>query len=107
MISQTSALDNFKLFCGNGYVIVGNDDSSNISHIGSNKLSKDMYLLDALVVPHITKYLISISKLTSNYPIVLSSLIDFLQCRIVSQSKLWLRESVRRGYIFLIDGCSY
>lgn len=43
-----------------------------ISHIGKSSLSKYLKLLDVLVVPHFTKNLISISKLTKD------SLVDVL-----------------------------
>lgn len=51
MTSQTSGLDTFESYTGNGAVIIGNVDLLNISHTGSSKLSKDVHLLDILVIP--------------------------------------------------------
>lgn len=67
MTSQTSALDSFEPYSGNGLVIVGNVNALSISHIGSSRINPDVKLLDVLVVPHITKNLLLINKLTSDY----------------------------------------
>lgn len=69
MTSDPAALDSYNSYSGNGTVIVGNGASLPISHIGSSALSKNFKLLDVLVVPYITKNLLSISKLTSDYPV--------------------------------------
>ncbi|GFP94834.1 uncharacterized mitochondrial protein atmg00810 [Phtheirospermum japonicum] len=69
MTNQHSALDTHESYSGNGSVIVGNGNVLNISHIGNAKISEDVKLLDVLVVPHITKNLLSISKLTADYPV--------------------------------------
>lgn len=69
MTSQTSGLDSFEPYTGNGRVIVGNGNSLSISHIGSRDFSNGVKLLDVLVVPHLTKNLVSISKLTHDYPV--------------------------------------
>lgn len=67
MTSQTSALDSFEPYSSNGSVIIGNGNALSISHIGSSKHTFDVNLLDVLVIPHITKNLLSISKLMSDY----------------------------------------
>lgn len=69
MNSQTSTLENFESYSGKGLVISGNGDALRISHICTRKLTNDVNLLDVLVVPHITKNLLSISKLTNDYPV--------------------------------------
>ncbi|KAG6414359.1 hypothetical protein SASPL_127081 [Salvia splendens] len=69
MTNQQSVLDSCAPYSGNGSIIVGNGNSLSISHIDSSKLTNDVQLLDVLVVPHITKNLLSISKLTSDYPV--------------------------------------
>lgn len=67
MTAQTSTLVTFEPYIGNGSIIVGNRNAPPISHIGISRLSLDVNLLDVLVVLHITKNLLSISKLTSDY----------------------------------------
>lgn len=67
--NQTSAIDSFESNTGNSFAIVGNGPALNISHIDTSKLSGDVNLLDVLVVPHIMKNLLSISKLTADYPV--------------------------------------
>lgn len=69
MSTGTNALDSFKNYDGNGHVVVGNGNSLSISHIGSSKTSDHVHLSNVLVVPHLTKNLISVSKLTFDYPV--------------------------------------
>lgn len=57
------------LMNGKDSVIVGNGSALNISHINTSNLSGDVNLLDVLVVSHIKKNLLSISKLTADYPV--------------------------------------
>lgn len=67
--SDTSTLDSCVPYSGNDHVVVGNGASLSISHTGKCQLTNNLCLLDVLVVPHITKNLLSISKLTSDYPV--------------------------------------
>lgn len=69
MTSQTSTLEKYEPYSGKGSVIVGNGDSLRISHIYTNKLAEYINLLDVLVMPHITKNILSITKLTFDYAI--------------------------------------
>lgn len=69
MTNQTSVLDSSELHTGSDSVIIGNGSSLNISHISSSKLCGDVNFLDVLVVPHIMKNILSISKLTADYPV--------------------------------------
>ena len=67
MTNDVAALDKFVPYIGNQRVFVGNDQSLRISHIGSISSLIASHLLkisDVLLVPHITKNLFSISKLT-------------------------------------------
>ncbi|WVY92073.1 hypothetical protein V8G54_037587 [Vigna mungo] len=50
-------------------VTVGNCNALPISHIGSHRLANTLNLLDILVVPGLQKNLISISKLTRDFPV--------------------------------------
>lgn len=69
MTSYTSALDTFESYFGNGSVIFGNGNALSISYIGSSRITPDVKFIGCLVVPHITKNLLFISKLTSKYNI--------------------------------------
>lgn len=69
MTSSSLNLDAFKPYNGNGKVIVGNSDALPISHLDSRFIHNKLTLLDVLVVPHITKNLLSISKLTTDFPV--------------------------------------
>ena len=51
-----------KVFFGNGHQLP-------VSHIGNSKLNNNLTLRDVLVVPRLTKYLLSISKLTMDHPV--------------------------------------
>lgn len=87
MTSQSTTLDSYEPYSGNGSVIVGNGNTLDISHIGSSKLSDDVKLLDVLVEPHITKNLLSISKLTSDSPVdvIFSDKLFTIQNRVTKQ----------------------
>ena len=69
MTPAQSSLDQSISYTGKDCVIVRNDASLPISH--TSKLSHSPYfqLLDILVVPHITKNLLSISKLRTDFPL--------------------------------------
>ena len=69
MTPDPSQLDKIELYNGKECVVVGNGASLPISHTGIVSPSPDFKLLDVLVVPHLTKNLLSISKLTSDYPV--------------------------------------
>lgn len=65
-------------------VIVGNGSSIPITHMGPCSPTPSLTLNDVLVVPQITKNMLSISKLTSDFPLYVSftdnhSLIQNLQ----------------------------
>lgn len=67
MTSQTSMLEKYEPYSGKGSIIFGNGEYLNIFQIGTSKLTDDVNLLDVLVMPH--KNLLSINKLTSDYPV--------------------------------------
>lgn len=69
MTSSANTLDSFEPYTGTGRVIVGNGDALPISHFGSKFVNNNLPLLDVLVVPHITKNLLFISKLTLDLPV--------------------------------------
>jgi hypothetical protein len=69
MTPAHSTLDQSTTYMGNDCVIVGNGASLPITHTGKIAPSPDLHLLDVLVVPHLTKNLLSISKLTHDFPL--------------------------------------
>lgn len=69
MTSSSAHLDSTTHYNGPDHVMFGNGNSSNISHIGTKFLSNHIKLSDVLVVPNITKNLLSIRKLTSDSPL--------------------------------------
>ena len=54
---------------GKHQVIFGNGKRLPITHIGSSKLCDNINLRNVLVVPNLTKKLLSISKLTADHPV--------------------------------------
>ena len=69
MTTDPSILDQSKNYMGKDSVIVGNGASLPITHTGTLSPVPNIHLLDVLVVPHFTKNLLSISKLTSDFPL--------------------------------------
>ena len=69
MTPSPSTMDSVSTYSGNDCVVFGNGNTSNISHIGTSFLSPNIALQDVLVVPHLTKNLLSISKLTKDNPV--------------------------------------
>ena len=75
--SAHSNLDQSTSYTGKDCVIVGNGASLPITHTGTISPSPDLKLLDVLVVPHITKNLLSISKLTNDFPFSITFIDNF------------------------------
>lgn len=69
MTPAASTLDSVQPYSGTHKVIVGNGDALSISHTGSRSISNNLHLQQVLVVPCLTKNLISISQLTRDYPV--------------------------------------
>jgi len=69
MTLDNSTLEQSTAYTGKECVIVGNGASLPITHTGNISHSPDLKLLDVLVVPHLTKNLLSISKLTNDFPL--------------------------------------
>lgn len=71
MTSSAQHLDDVHDYNGGDQVMVGNGDFLPITHVGSASISSGsgtLLLLDVLVCPEITKSLLSVSKLTDDYP---------------------------------------
>ena len=67
MTTDPSILDQSKNYPNKNSMIIGNDASLPITHIGTLSHVPNIHLLDVLVVPYLTKNLLSISKLTSDF----------------------------------------
>lgn len=100
--NQPSLLDSYTPYPGPDRVVLGDGTSLSISHIGSRKISNDVSLLDVLVVPHITKNFLSITKLTVEFPVdVLFSNSSFtVQKRI---TKSIVAQGQCRDRLYLLD----
>ncbi|KAJ0024672.1 hypothetical protein Pint_08490 [Pistacia integerrima] len=68
MTNDDTQLDKSDTYIGKDRVIVGNGASLPISHTGTLSPTSSLTLKDVLVVPALTKNLISINKLTSDFP---------------------------------------
>lgn len=68
MTNDATQLDKFDMYTGKDRVIVSNGASLPISHTGTISPTFSLTLKDVLVVPGLTQNLISISKLTSDFP---------------------------------------
>ena len=71
-------LDHSTSYTSKDCVIIGNGASLPITHTGKLSPSLDLQLLDVLVVPYLTKNLLSISKLTNNFPLSVTFTDNFL-----------------------------
>ena len=69
MTPDPSQIDKVEPYHGKDCVMVGNGVSLPITHTGTLSPSSNFKLLDVLVVPRFTKNLLSISKLTSDFPL--------------------------------------
>ncbi|KZV45703.1 hypothetical protein F511_26729 [Dorcoceras hygrometricum] len=69
MTPISDSLDESQPYSGTNRVVVGNGANLSISRIDNSRISYSFKLLDVLVVPSLTKNLLSISKLISDYPI--------------------------------------
>jgi hypothetical protein len=68
MTSDVAQLDKSDTYTGKDCVVVGNGATLPISHTSILSSTSSLTLKDVLVMPGLTKNLISISKLTSDFP---------------------------------------
>ena len=105
MTNDVVALDKSVPYTGNQQVFMGNSQSLPISHIGSISsliAFHPLKMSDVLLVPHIAKNLLSISKLTheNNYLVPFSSSSFTIQD--LATRRWWESGALRKGSIFLI-----
>jgi len=72
MTPDLTALTIFEQYIGKDKVIVGNGAPLPITRTGASQPSPNLKLLDVLLVPHLTKILLSISKLTKDFPLLVT-----------------------------------
>uniref|UniRef100_A0A2N9HI66 Uncharacterized protein n=1 Tax=Fagus sylvatica TaxID=28930 RepID=A0A2N9HI66_FAGSY len=87
MTNDATQLDKSNTYTGKDRVIVGNGASFPISHTDTISPTSSLTLKDVLVVPGLTKNLISISKLTSDFPFS----ITFTNDRFIIQNQVTRR----------------
>lgn len=69
MKSSPTTLDSASTYTGSDHVVFRNGNTSSISYIGNSLISKDLKLSNLIVVPNLTKNLLSFSKLTKDSPV--------------------------------------
>ena len=72
MTPNLSHLDQASNYTGKDRVVVGNGASLPITHTSTISHTPSLELLDVLVVPRLTKNLLSISKLTPDFPLAVT-----------------------------------
>lgn len=71
---SSTSVDSYVPYHGDDKVALGNGNVLHISRIGTFTVKPNLKLKDVLIVPHLKKKLLSVSKLDNDYPI------DFLFC---------------------------
>jgi hypothetical protein len=84
MMLDSTTLTTSEQYVGKDKVIVGNGAPLPITHTGTSQPSPNLKLLDVLLVPHLTKNLLSISKLTKDFPL----LVTFNDSSFIIQNKI-------------------
>jgi hypothetical protein len=84
MMPDSTTLTTSEQYVGKDKVIVGNGAPLPITHTGTSQPSPNLKLLDVLLVPHLTKNLLSISKLTKDFPL----LVTFNDSSFIIQNKI-------------------
>ena len=98
-------LQQTKSYAGSDSVMVGNGNFLPITHTGSTSIgstSGKLHLKDVLVCPLITKSLLSVSKVTKDYPCIFEFDCDEVRVRDKETKKLLLQGSNRDG-LYVLD----
>ena len=91
---------------GSDGVMVGNGHTLLITHIGETTLgigSSPIHLKDVLLVPDIKKYLLSVSKLTTDYPLIFEFDGHGFVIKDRTTNKTIVKGSKRGGFMPLIE----
>lgn len=107
--NSTSNLHNSQPYLGEDTVLVGNGDFLPITHVGSAvlpSLQGTIHLNDVLVCPDIAKSLLSVSKLTSDYPCA----IEFDSDGVVvkdKQTRQLLTKGTRQKDLYVLENMKF
>nr|GFC07278.1 retrovirus-related Pol polyprotein from transposon TNT 1-94 [Tanacetum cinerariifolium] len=104
MTSTTSNLDSASPYVGNEFIIFANGQTAHILHVGKTHITPHIALQDVLVVPHITKTLLSISKLTHDdkFDVLFSDNMFLIQNRLTKETLT--RDHRKNGLYVLAQG---
>jgi hypothetical protein len=102
MTPDNSTLEQSTAYTGKECVIVGNGASLPITHTSNISHSPDLKLLDVLVVPHLTKNLLSISKLTNDFPLSVTFANNFFTVQNCLTGKV-VATSRRDGGLYVLE----
>ena len=83
-------------------MIVGNDASLPITHTGTLSPIPNIHLLDVLAVPLLTKNLLSISKLTSDFSLSVTFIDNFFTVQNRQTGKV-VATSKRDGGLYVLE----
>ncbi|GJY58673.1 zinc finger, CCHC-type containing LTR copia-type gag-polypeptide, partial [Tanacetum coccineum] len=102
MTSTTSNLDSASTYVGNEFIIFANGQTDPISHVRKTNITPHIVLQDVLVVPHITKNLLSISKLThdSKVDVLFSDDMFLIQNRLTKET---LARGHRKNRLYVLE----
>ncbi|KAF8408531.1 hypothetical protein HHK36_007687 [Tetracentron sinense] len=103
---NTSTLTNLTPYYGTDSVMVGNDTCLRISHIGEGKIDTGMTTLplkNVLLVPTIKRSLLSVSKLTTDYPCYFEFDCNEFKIKDLKTSRILAFRS-KRGGLYVLDG---
>ncbi|KAJ9542859.1 LOW QUALITY PROTEIN: hypothetical protein OSB04_029365 [Centaurea solstitialis] len=106
MTSSSSNLDSAKPYFGYENVQVGNGNLIPISHIGATQVNSNIQLLDVLVVPQITKNLLSVRKLTFDFPVDILFSDEFFDIQNRQSGDVVARGTHKNGLYVLEQGHS-
>ncbi|KAI3694071.1 hypothetical protein L1987_77030 [Smallanthus sonchifolius] len=104
MLASTHGLNNSKSHNGSLRVTFGNGKSSPVTHIGNTTLNKSITLQNVLVVPNLTKNLLSISRLTNDSPVDVLFSNDFFQIQDRKTAEVLAKGTCENGLYVLTQG---
>lgn len=104
MTNSVSNLDSLSSYFGQNQVVFCNGNMLNISHIVTSSLINQLPLHDVLAVPHLTKNLLSISKLTRDSPVDILFSNNFFAIQNRSTKEIIARGRVEGGLYILEQG---
>ncbi|KAJ0490671.1 putative RNA-directed DNA polymerase [Helianthus annuus] len=100
MLRSTNALNEAHNDAGNTFVTFGNGQSLPVSQIGNSKLN-DIPLKNVLVVPNLTRNLLSISRLTNDAPVDVLFSNSFFQIQDRKTAAVLARGTCENGFYVL------